>query len=238
MSQNPQPILSFIDGVDQQPRYLTADEIKQLTSSGAGLGDWFAQWLAATSKANRAMSYRDIIKALPPDSFYKTFAIADGTPIVYDHKNPDNPLNSVSRHLRFITVAMPDVKASEGNLSKAILKRTLSIVGSSNLDGKTVNAFLQCASWDPDAYKKGMGMTRFYQRDAEWEYFGDGFNAVSFSLLLTVTSTQLWNLSSTRRPRTLCLFAGMSASIRLIDPPLTVIPRHVGGALIMKVGHL
>lgn len=178
MSQDPQPILTYIDGVSESPRYLTAEEIKELTSSGVGLGDWFAQWLAATPEAQRSLSLRDLLtKTVPPDS-YQTFAIADGTPIVYDHQNPNNPLNSVSRHLRFITVVLPDSGGSF-DISQSILKRTLCIVSSAYPDGTNTLAFLQCASWDPDALGKKMGMMRFYERrDEGWEYFGNGFNAV------------------------------------------------------------
>ncbi|KAF9459657.1 hypothetical protein BDZ94DRAFT_997973 [Collybia nuda] len=177
MSQDPQPILAFFDGIDEVPHYLTTEEIKELTSSGAGLGDWFAQWLAATPEAQRALSFRDLLTKVAPPNSYKTFAIADGTPIVYDHKNPNNPLNSVSRHLRFITVVIPDISGSF-DISQAILKRTLCIVGSSYPDGTDDStAFLQCASWDPDALGKKMGMMRFYERSTGWEYFGNGLNA-------------------------------------------------------------
>ena len=53
--------------------------------------------------------------------------MADGTPIVYDHENPNNPLNSVSRHMHFVVVAMPDL-TSTPDLSDATMTRTLSLL--------------------------------------------------------------------------------------------------------------
>ncbi|KAF9058850.1 hypothetical protein BDP27DRAFT_1504065 [Rhodocollybia butyracea] len=177
MTSNPEPILSFIDGIDKEPRYLTVDEINELTSPGAGKGDWFAQWLAKTPEVNRSLSLRDLLTKTVPAFSYQSFAVADGTPIKYDHKNPDNPLNSVSRHLRFITVVVPDSNPPF-DISTAITMRTLCIVSSSNPNGRGGNTFLQCASWDPNALGKRMGMMRFYQREpAGWTYFGNSFNA-------------------------------------------------------------
>jgi hypothetical protein len=175
------PILSFIEGIDDKPRYLTSAEVDQLTQPGApsGRGDWFAQWLAATPVDKRQLTLRSFLTEVLPDGSYTPFGVADGLPIVYDHANPSNPLNSVSRHMRFIIVAVPD----SPDLSNAITTRTLCIVASHNLDGQDQRSFLQCASWDPHALGPRMGLMRFYQRNTDgWMYFGDSFNAVSFDL--------------------------------------------------------
>ncbi|KAL0066173.1 hypothetical protein AAF712_006798 [Marasmius tenuissimus] len=177
-----QPILRFIEGIDHAPREMTDEEVTQLTkkTSETGGGDWFAQWLAKTPIQDRQLTLRTLLKeTLPAGSYYMAFAVADGTPIVYDHENEDNPLNSVSRNLRFVIIALPDSDSSTQDLSEAILKRTLCIVGSSNFDGK--EAFLQCASWDPSAFGPRKGLFRFFQRQengsGEWVYFGDSLNA-------------------------------------------------------------
>jgi hypothetical protein len=173
---SPQPILAFIEGIDKGPRYLSAQEV-------AGLTDWFGQWLAKTPVANRQLSLRSFLNEVLPQNSWKPFGIADGIPIAYDHAKPENPLNSASRHMRFLVVALPDIGAvSTLDLDQAIVTRTLCIVASSNPDGdgKDDNAFLQCASWDPNALGKGLGLMRFYQRNTDgWMYFGDGFNAVN-----------------------------------------------------------
>ena len=103
---------------------------------------------------------------------YIPFGTADGTPIVYDHENPDNPFNSVSRHMRFVIVAMPDS------------------VGSNDADGNSKNqrTFLQCVSWVPHVLGRSMGLMRFHQCNSqpeEWTYFGDSFNEVSLTYITT-----------------------------------------------------
>ncbi|PPQ95705.1 hypothetical protein CVT25_000784 [Psilocybe cyanescens] len=169
---SPEPILASVAGIDKTPRLLSHAEV-------AGLTDWFGQWLAKTPVSKRQLSLRGLLKgALPTDS-YTIYAIADGIPIVYDHANPDNPLNSVSRHLRFVIIALPD-KALRAvfDIKQAILDRTLCIVGSANPDGET--AFLQCASWDPKGLDRnlGLGIMRFYERtNGGWVYVGDSLNA-------------------------------------------------------------
>ena len=175
-----QPILRFIEGIDEQPRELTSSEIAELTSTQNGAGDWFAQYLAATPVDQRGLSFRAVLtKVLPAGSYYETFAVCDGLPIVYDHANPDNPLNRVSRALRFVVIALPDMQNQD--LGRAILSRTLCFVASPNPDGTDGSAFLQCASWDPRGYPGGQGITRFYQRNPKrgWVFFGDSFDAVS-----------------------------------------------------------
>lgn len=174
-----QPIIAFIEGIDKAPRLLSEDEV-------AGLTDWFGQWLAKTPVSDRQVTLRSFLNGALRVNCWKPYGIADGTPIIYDHGNPDKPLNSVSRHMRFIIIALPDVGT---NLDQAILKRTLCVVASSNPDGdgKNDNAFLQCASWDPNARGTGLGMMRFYQRNSDgWMYFGDSFNAVSFQAYMTL----------------------------------------------------
>ncbi|QRV77702.1 hypothetical protein RhiJN_05717 [Ceratobasidium sp. AG-Ba] len=168
-----QPIRRYIGGIDDVSRDMTSDEVERLLDSKAGKGDWFANWLSVTPPADRHTTFRALLDSLPKGS-YKPFAIVDGLPIKYDHKNLDNPLNSVGRHLRFVIIALPD---SQYNLSNAFSERTLCIVGSSNPDGK--ESFLQCLSWDPHALGKGLGLTRFFQRSSKdgWPYFGDGFDA-------------------------------------------------------------
>lgn len=176
----PQPVLRFIEGIDKQPRELSSVEIAELTSTQNGAGDWFAQYLAATPVDQRGLSFRAVItEVLPAGSHYEIFAVCDGLPIIYDHAQPDNPLNRVNRALRFVVIALPD--AQDQNLGRAILSRTLFFVASPNPDGTDRSAFLQCASWDPKGYPGGQGIIRFYQRNPErgWVYFGDSFHAVS-----------------------------------------------------------
>lgn len=182
-----QPILRFIEGIDPDSggRYLSQDEVNELVSTARGKGDWFAQWLATTPENARALSFRKLLnEALPKGALYSIFAVADGIPIVYDTKNPDNPLNKVPRALRFVTIVLPDSGPDTTDLSSAITTRTLCIVASAHPDGEVDGAFLQCASWDPDALGKRKGLMRFYQRDEGgkgWRYFGNSFNAVSIS---------------------------------------------------------
>lgn len=169
-----QPILAQIAGIDPSPRPLSPQEIE-------GLTDWFGQYLAKTPVADRKLSFRSLLKEALPAGCYTIYAIADGIPIVYDHDNPDNPLNSVNRNLRFVVIALPD-KALRAifDSKQAILARTLCIVGSANPDG--TSAFLQCASWDPKGLNadRKLGIMRFYERTGDgWVYAGDSFNAVS-----------------------------------------------------------
>lgn len=192
-----QPILRFIEGIDPdgQSRELTQEEVDQLIradNATGKLGDWFAQWLANTPVDQRQLSLRSLLTEVLPTGSYKPFAVADGIPIVYDSKNTTKPLNSVNRHVRFVIVALPD-SSSTLDLSDAIMKRTLCIVGSSYPDGKSQDegAFLQCASWDPNALGKRMGLMRFYQRnDDGWIYFGDSFNAVSSDVYIMIVFPQ------------------------------------------------
>lgn len=186
---SPEPILASVAGIDKTPRLLSHAEV-------AGLTDWFGQWLAKTPVSKRQLSLRGLLKgALPTDS-YTIYAIADGIPIVYDHANPDNPLNSVSRHLRFVIIALPD-KALRAvfDIKQAILDRTLCIVGSANPDGET--AFLQCASWDPKGLDRnlGLGIMRFYERtNGGWVYVGDSLNAVSHTASITLITLHPVNI--------------------------------------------
>ncbi|KAH9477703.1 hypothetical protein JR316_0009929 [Psilocybe cubensis] len=167
-----EPILSSIAGIDPSPRYLSPKEVAELT-------DWFGQWLAKTPISSRQLTLRSLLKEVLPADSYSIFAVADGIPIVYDHANPDNPLNSVSRHLRFIIIALPDKALQETfKLKEAILRRTLCIVGSSSPDSKS--KFLQCASWDPKGLnqKHGFGLMHFYERlGPDWIYVGNSLNA-------------------------------------------------------------
>ena len=180
---SPNPIFQFIRGIDKNRRYLAEDEIERLTSVENGKGDWFAQWLASTAVDKRTISLRSLLNdALPKDSYRQGFAVADGISIEYDHEDPNNPLNSVSRSLRFVIIALPDSNKDTQNLSEAIVNRTLCIVGSNNPDG--TSTFLQCASWDPTACGKGKGMMRFYERqgkNGEWVFVGDSTNAVGYN---------------------------------------------------------
>lgn len=169
----PQPILAQIAGIDPDPRPLSAQEI-------AGLTDWFGQYLAQTPVSNRKLSFRSLLRDALPTGCYTIYAIADGIPIVYDHNNPDNPLNSVNRNLRFVVIALPDkALRADFDVKQAILARTLCIVGSANPDG--TRAFLQCASWDPKGLdaQRNLGIMRFYERTGDgWVYAGDSLNAV------------------------------------------------------------
>lgn len=169
-----QPILAQIAGIDPEPRPLSTHEIE-------GLTDWFGQYLAKTPLGDRKLSLRSLLKEALPSGSYSIYAIADGIPIVYDHTNPDNVLNSVDRNLRFVIIALPD-KALRAvfDVKQAILERTLCIVGSANPDG--TKAFLQCASWDPKGLDKDrkLGIMRFYERTKDgWVYVGNSLNAVS-----------------------------------------------------------
>ncbi|CAE6478578.1 unnamed protein product [Rhizoctonia solani] len=185
----PHPIRQRIRGIDLDYRFLTPEEVSQLTQPGPSpsRGDWFAQWLATTPVEQRQLSLRSFLdQALDPNnSFYQSFAVADGTAIVYDHENEDNPLNSVSRHLRFVTIILPDTRGAPSALTQhAIVQRTLCLVSSSDPDGVDGRAFLQCASWDPHAFGRNRGLMRFYERERNrpegntgWVLVGDSFHA-------------------------------------------------------------
>lgn len=174
-----QPIISFVTGIDEHPRNLSPAEVE-------GLTDWFGQWLARTPVPERALSLRSLLNDVLPPNSYNTFAVADGTPIVYRHDIPDHPLNSVSRHLRFIIIVLPDGQRQDGDprldLTQAIVQRTICLVASRNPDGTGSDAFLQCASWDPNGLDadRQLGIMRFYGRLRDgWVFQGDSLNAVS-----------------------------------------------------------
>ncbi|KAF5378430.1 hypothetical protein D9757_011156 [Collybiopsis confluens] len=178
------PILAFIEGIDTQIRTLSSAEVDELTrATSPSLGDWFTQWLTRTPVNQRLLTFRTFLNMFTP-SRYQIFGVSDGVTLVYDSNNPSNPLNSVDRHMRYICVVLPDAEPGSGiNIQDAIINRTLFLVGGSFPDGDgNLNTgsggFLQCASWDPHAYGRNRGITRFYQRNREgWIYFGDSFNA-------------------------------------------------------------
>jgi hypothetical protein len=128
------PILCFIEGIDNKPHYLSSVEVDQLTQCGAPnrRGDWFAQWLVATLVNKHQLTLHSFLTEVLPDGSYTPLGVADGLPIVYNHGNPSNPLNFISRHMCFIIVAVPD----SPDLSNAITTRTLCIMASHNPDGK------------------------------------------------------------------------------------------------------
>ncbi|TFK70989.1 hypothetical protein BDN72DRAFT_491738 [Pluteus cervinus] len=198
-----EPILACIEGIDNDLRYLSSQEVANLIKvDGSSKGDWFAQWLAKTPETARELTLRSLLTSF--SGRYFIFGVADGLPVKYDHKNEDNPLNSVNRHMRFLCVILPDAEAGSANIVDAVSQRTIFAVAGHcpDANGKLPISgdFLQCVSWDPHAFGKGKGMGRFYQRNTEgWVFFGDGFNA--------------FNSQSTDRGA----FDG-----------------HIGGALIMK----
>ncbi|KAF9022416.1 hypothetical protein BDZ89DRAFT_1042223 [Hymenopellis radicata] len=172
----PQPILAYVEGIDSDIRSLTPQEINALS-------DWFGQWLAKTPQATRALTLRALLKNALPADCYRSFGVADGLSIPYNTDNDDDPLNQVPRHMRFVVIALPDNPGPDGiDTTLAISKKTLCIVSSPFPDGGAADdrAFLQVASWDPNALGPKQGLMRFYQRRYEgWVYFGDSFNAAS-----------------------------------------------------------
>ncbi|KAH8105193.1 hypothetical protein BXZ70DRAFT_510162 [Cristinia sonorae] len=178
------PILAFIEGIDTAIRTLTSAEVADITKAvSPSLGDWFTQYLDRTPVNQRQLTLRNLLGMFTP-ARYQTFAVADGISIVYDHDKPENPLNLVDRHMRFICVVLPDHDPSSNmNIQNAIVQRTLLFVAGNfpDADGNQVSGpggFIQCVSWDPHAFGRNRGMARFYQRNRQgWIYFGDSTHA-------------------------------------------------------------
>ncbi|CAE6513058.1 unnamed protein product [Rhizoctonia solani] len=177
-----QPILQQIVGIDTQPRKVSPNEILQPERRSQNRGDWFAQWLARTPAHARPRCLEGFLtQALDQtNSYYQSFAVADGTPIAYHPGNDPHSLNSANRYLRFVTVVLPDTKGRPSQLAQhAIMERTLCLL--SNRTDRRARAFLQCASWNPHEFGENRGLMRFYVRrrepEGEWVFMGDSRQA-------------------------------------------------------------